>query len=224
MRRRWGGGAALLALGLVAGAAPLLAQGEPRAPAPPPEPLRLTVTLPPAPGSGSPVVRATGLLRDGVFAGALRDGFPVRFLFRLELWRASRLWDRLEREQNWLALAQLDPLSGVYSLTRSGGDEEQYASIEALAQALAVEYTVELPLPARGSGARYYYVATLAIESLSLSELEEVERWLRGDLGRAITREGDVGGALERGARRLLIRFSGLPHRRLEARSPTFMF
>lgn len=186
-----------------------------------PEPLRLTITLPPEPGVGSPVVRATGMLRDAVFAGALRDGFPIRFQFRLELWRASALFDRLEREQNWLALAERDPLSGTFTLTRDGGSEEEFTGLDGLAVALAVPYTVDLPLPRRGRS-RYYYVASLDVESLSLSELEEVERWLRGDLGRAITREGDFGSALERGARRLLIRFSGLPRRRLEARSPVF--
>ena len=51
---------------------------------------------------------------------------------------------------------------------------------------------------------------------------EEVERWLRGDFGRAIARRGDVGNALSRGARRLLIQFSGLPRRRLETRTATF--
>jgi hypothetical protein len=222
VRRRCG--AALLAFALGAGAPPLLAQGGGPAAAPPPEPLRLTVTLPPASGAGSPVVRASGLLRDNVFPGALRDGFPIRFTFRLELWRASRLWDRLAREVEWFALVQLDPLSGVYTLTRSSGEEEAFSSIEALAQRLAVPFTVDLPPPGDAQGSRFYFVALLAIESLSISELEEVERWLRGDLGRAITREGDVGSALERGARRLLIRFSGLPHRRIEARTPTFTF
>jgi hypothetical protein len=190
----------------------------------PPVPLRLAVALPPEPGTASPVVTASGLLHDAVFAGALRDGFPVRFQFRLELWRASRLFDRLEREQDWFVLAQLDPLTGVYTLARNDGIEQSFANLEGLQRALAVPYTVDLPFPARGGRTRYYYLASLSIESLSLSELEEVERWLRGDLGRAITREGDFGGALERGARRLLIRFSGLPRRRLEARTPVFTF
>ncbi len=196
----------------------------PPPPSPPPVPLRLTVTLPDEPGSAPPVVAGSGLLHDAVFAGALRDGFPVRFQFRLELWRASRLFDRLEREQDWFVLAQLDPLTGVYTLTRSVGTEQEFANLEGLQRALAVPYAVDLPFPQRSAPSRYYYVASLSIESLSLSELEEVERWLRGDLGRAITREGDFGGALERGARRLLIRFSGLPRRRLEARTPVFTF
>lgn len=201
-----------------------VAQDVPAAPPTPPVPLRLAVALPPEPGAASPVVTASGLLHDAVFAGALRDGFPVRFQFRLELWRASRLFDRLEREQNWFVLAQLDPLTGVYSLTRSDGTEQAFGNLEGLQRALAVTYTVDLPFPQGRQRTRYYYLASLSIESLSLSELEEVERWLRGDLGRAITREGDFGGALERGARRLLIRFSGLPRRRLEARTPVFTF
>lgn len=217
-------GAALLASMLLAVAGGAAAQdsasaGVSRAP---PRPPRLTVTLPNDPGSGSPVVRATGVFGDGVFAGALRDGFPVRLQYRLELWRSSTLFDRLEREQAWLALAQYDPLNGRYTLTRTGGGVETFTSLEALAQAIAVAYTVDLPQPEGRGRARYYYVATLDIESLSLSELEEVERWLRGDLGRALTHEGDVGGALGRGARRLLVRFSGLPSRRLEARTPLF--
>jgi hypothetical protein len=222
VRRRCG--AALLAFALGAGAPPLLAQGEPEGAAAPAQPLRLSVTLPPNPENGSPVVRATGLLHDPVFPGALRDGFPVRYTFRLELWRSSRLFDRLERDVTWFALVQLDPISGVYTLTRSSGEEEEFPSLEAVRERLALSYTVDLPPPENRPRSRYYFVATLSIESLSISELEEVERWLRGDLGRAITREGDVGGALERGARRLLIRFSGLPHRRLEARSPTFTY
>ena len=201
-----------------------VAQDVPAPPPTPPVPLRLAVTLPPEPGTASPVVTASGLLHDAVFAGALRDGFPVRFQFRLELWRASRLFDRLEREQAWFVIAQLDPLTGVYSLTRGDGTEQSFASLEGLQRALAVPYAVDLPFPEGRRRTRYYYLASLSIESLSLSELEEVERWLRGDLGRAITREGDFGGALERGARRLLIRFSGLPRRRLEARTPVFTF
>lgn len=217
---RWTGGwaALLLAGGVACAARPAAAQDLPPLPPAAPEPLRLTVTVP-ADAAASPVVRATGLLRDAVFAGALRDGFPIRFQYRLEAWRDSWLFDHLEREQTWLALAVLDPLTGAYTLTRDDGSEEEFTGIEGLARALSVPYTVDLPLP---RGGRFYYVASLDIESLSLSELEEVERWLRGDLGRAIAHEGDVGSALERGARRLLIRFSGLPRRRLETRSPVF--
>jgi hypothetical protein len=80
-----------------------------------------------------------------------------------------------------------------------------------------------LPPPTEGRR-RYYYAVTLEIASLSLTELEEVERWLRGELEPAVRGGGNIGDALGRGARRLLIRFSGLPRRRLEARSEAIRY
>lgn len=169
----------------------------------------------------APLVRAQSLLGDGVFVGALRNGFPVGFHFRLGLWKDRTLFDQLQREVAWDAVVRLDPLTNEYDLLRTGGTLEHFTTLAGAELALETPFTVDL-LPPEGSGSAFYYVATLDIESLSLSELEEVERWLRGDLGHAITKSGDVGTALGRGARRLLIRFSGLPRRRLESRTVTF--
>lgn len=168
----------------------------------------------------APVVRAVAPLAGGVFVAALRDGFPVRFHFTLELRHSVRIFpDRLERTAEWDAVVVLDPLTNEYDVIRSGGSEEHFTTESGLERALATPYTVVL-VP--GGGGQYYYVATLEIESLSLSELDEVERWLRGDVGPALARGGDVGDALGRGVRRLLIRISGLPRRRIETRSPFF--
>jgi hypothetical protein len=168
----------------------------------------------------SPVVRAGGALAGGVFAGALHDGFPVRYDFRLELRRSVRILpDRLESQVEWEAIVLLDPLTNEYDLVRSTGAEEHFSSQAALERALAVPFSVDL-MPS--GGAQYYYVASLTIESLSLSELDEAERWLRGDLGPALSTKGDVGNALGRGVRRLLVRLSGLPRLGLESRSAYF--
>jgi len=167
-----------------------------------------------------PVVRAAAPLVGGVFAAAMRDGFPVRYRFRLELRHSVRiLADRLEREAEWDAVVLLDPLTNQLDLIRSSGTAEHFTSMHAVERALATPFAVDL-LPDRDG--QYYYVATLEIESLSLSELEEVERWLRGEVGDAITRRHEVGDVLEGGLRRLLIRLSGLPRLRLETRSPFF--
>ncbi len=183
----------------------------------------LSLTLFPDSGRApdSVVVQAVRLLQDGVFDGALRNGFPVRFHFTLELWRGALLFDRLDRNAEWDAVVRLDPLTGEYDLIRSGGTVEHFTTMAAASRALATRFKVDL-LPPRGAGARYYYVASLDISSLSLTELEEVERWLTGDVGPAIKSRGNIADALANGARRLLIRFSGLPRRRLERRSPTF--
>jgi hypothetical protein len=215
--------AAGLLLALVASAGPAARAQEVRERAPPVPP-RLTITL--ARDSEAqlqpPVVRAERLLDDGVFDGALRNGFSVRFHFRLELWRQSSLFDRLQGGVEWDAVVRLDPLSGEFDLIRTGGDVTHLTAMDAVSRALARAFTVEMTPPAAGPETRYYYLATLDIASLSQSDLDEVERWLRGDVGPAISSRGGLGGALAVGARRLLIRLSGLPHRHLEARTPTF--
>ncbi len=170
-----------------------------------------------------PVVRADGQLGDQ-FMGALRNGFPVHFAFRLQLWRDTRFFDRLEREVTWDAVVVLDPLTNTFELLRTGGSVETFQDPAQLGRALSTPFTVDL-LPRRTDGEQgWYYLAQLTIESLSISELEEVERWLRGDLGPAITRRGDVGNALSRGARLAMIRLSGLPRRQMEARTATFRY
>lgn len=212
--------AGLLLVGLLSMGPAARAQ-EVRERAPPAVP-RISITF--APGAeavDTPVVRAERLLEDNVFDGALKNGFPVRYHFRLELWRKAALFDHLAREVDWDAVVRLDPLTAEYDLIRSSGSLEHFAAVAGVTRALAAPFHVDL-LPPSGTGTTYYYVATLEIESLSLSELEEVERWLKGDIGPAISHTGNVGDALAQAARRLLIRFSGLPRRRLEARSEAF--
>lgn len=170
----------------------------------------------------APIVQATGL-PGGVFVGALRSGYPVRLGFSLQLWRNGRLVDPLEREAAWEAVVILDPLTQSFELLRSGGGTpEAFSDQASLERALATPFAVEL-LPSAPDNREYYFIATLTIESLNVSELEDIERWLRGDLGPAIG-ERDVNNALSRGARLLMIRLSGLPRRQLEARSPSFRY
>jgi len=212
-----------LLLALLAGAGSAVRAQEVRERAPPVPP-RLSVAL--SRDSEDvlrpPVVRAEHLLEDGVFDAALRNGFSVRLHFRLELWRKAPLFDHLQHDAEWDAVVRLDPLTGEFDLIRTGGDVEHYTAMEAVTRALAKSFTVELLPPAAGAVTRYYYLATLEVASLSQSELDEVERWLHGDVSPAISSHGGLSNALAVGARRLLIRLSGLPHRRLEARSGTF--
>ena len=80
-------------------------------------------------------------------------------------------------------------------------------------------YALSLRPSRRG---RYYYTGALDIETLSLSDLEELERWLKGELQPAVSGDRSIPGALGQGARRLFIRVLSLPERRLEARSDRF--
>ena len=178
--------AGLLLLGILS-AGPAARAQEVRERAPPAIAPGLSVRLSSLPGMAldTPVVRAEHLLDDRVFDGALKNGFPVHYHFRLELWRKGGLFDHLARDAEWDAFVRLDPLTSEYDLIRSSGTLEHFTHIDAVSRALASPFHVDL-LPSPGAGTRYYYVATLQIESLSESELAEVERWLTGEVGPAI--------------------------------------
>lgn len=177
----------------------------------------LTITL----QSSIPRVRSTGLLADGKFVGLMRSGFPLRLHYRLALWKVRASWfDQFVREVSWDAVARNDPLADDFVLIRQGGGVSRYATPEELSAALDIPYTVTLQ-PNPSSGGSYYFVARLEVTTLNDTDLQELSRWLSGDVGPAVSGEGNFGEALARGAQRILVRLAGLPRQRLEARSPT---
>lgn len=190
------------------------------------EPLRLTVRLAddstPS-GSRAPVVRSENLLGDGRWLAALRSGLPVRLHYRVEVWRARGGWfDAFERQADWDLVVRHEPLLDQYTvLTLVGGraQERRYATLDALNAALAFAYQVSVRPAAAG---RYYYTAALEISTLSDSDLDELQRFLEGDLDEVAEGKKGVGDALGRGATRFLLRLAGLPSLRLEVRSATF--
>ena len=178
----------------------------------------LTVTL----QTNIPRVRSTGLLADGKFVGLMRSGFPLRLHYRLELWRVRGGWfDQFVREVNWDAVARNDPLADDFVLIRQGGAVSRFATPDELSAALGIPYTVTIR-PTSTSSGRYYFVARLEVTTLNDTDLQELSRWLSGDVGPAVSGGGNFGEALARGAQRVLVRLAGLPRLRLEARSPTF--
>jgi hypothetical protein len=115
-----------------------------------------------------------------------------------------------------------EPLLDQYTVLTVVGDrvrERRYATTDALSAALAFAYQVSVRPTQRG---RYYYTASLGISTLSDSDLEELQRFLEGDLGGVAQGKENVGDALGRGATRFLLRLAGLPTLRLEVRSTTF--
>jgi hypothetical protein len=176
----------------------------------------LTVTL----QSETPRIETTGLLSDGRFVGLMRSGFPLRLHYRLELWHARSGWfDQFISEASWDAVARYDPLADDFILIRTVRGVTRYATTEELERALEVPYKVALQ--AKGSG-KFYVLCRLEVTTLNDTDLEELTRWLKGDVSPAVTGEGNVGSALARGAQRLLVRIAGLPRLTLEARSESF--
>ena len=169
--------------------------------------------------SGVPRVQTTALLADGRFVGLMRSGFPLRLHYRLELWRSRSGWfDQYITEAPWDAVARHDPLADDFVLIRTGGSVARYGTPEDLERAFELPYRVNLKL--KGSG-NFYFLCRLDVTTLNDTDLEELTRWLKGDVSPAVS-GGNLGGALTRGAQRLLVRIAGLPRLGLEARSETF--
>lgn len=168
--------------------------------------------------NGRAVLALGPVLNDNALAEAVRSGLPLRIDVRVELWRDG-FFDGLEGGEDWAAVLLFEPLERQYVMRPAYGPARRFNDYARARDAIESEYA--LALAPRRTG-RYYYTATLEIETLSLSDLEELERWLRGELGPAVSGERSFVDAMGEGARRLLIRLLGLPSRRVEARSERF--
>ncbi len=187
--------------------------------------VRLEVRLTPdtaRTGARAPVVRSDNLLGDGRWLSTLRSGLPVRLHYRIEVWRSRDGWlDELTRQVYWDVVVRHEPLLDQYTMLTIFGSrvqERRYATLDALTAALAFAYQINVSPAQRGN---YYYSATLEVSTLSDEDLDELERFLEGDLSEA-RGNGGLGDALGRGATRFLLRLAGLPSLRLEARTGRF--
>jgi hypothetical protein len=170
-------------------------------------------------------VRASRLLADRDMRELLLNGFPAALRFRLELWRVGGLFDDIESVTRWEMLVRYDPYAKQYLVVRRQGSGalEDFGGFPSLEAAQAI---VERPFPValrpRRAGSRYYYNIVLDVETLSVSDLDELQRWLSGDLQPAVRGKRAPLGALRRGFGTLLSRVLGGEKRHYEARSGTF--
>lgn len=174
-----------------------------------------------------PTVRARDVVSDNETKNLLESGFPARLHFRVELWSAGRVFDALRSSAEWDLFIYYDALGKKYRVVRVEGDGEsitsagQFGSFEEMIK--EVERPQHVRLRAIAQKNRQYFIAVLDVESLSLTDLDEVERWLRGDLQPAVRGDGNPGTALGRGIRRVFVRLLGAERRNLQARSRTFV-
>lgn len=182
---------------------------------------RLEVALPNL--AEPPLVRAPGVLSDRSMRDLLRNGFPARLHYRVELWSESGWFNQLLRAVEWDMIVQYDALNRTYRVARITdrvqplGTYTDFAGVEdALAQSFAA------PIRPPTGRDEFYYNATLDVQTLSLSDLDEVERWLRGELRPAVRGERNAGTALGRGLRTLFLRLLGAEQRRYEVQTRQF--
>jgi hypothetical protein len=209
-------GVALFAL-FAAGAAPVHAQQRPGVTIRLPDDSLLT--------RRGPVVASEHMLAGDRLQQLLLAGFPARFHFRAELWTEGRFFvDQLESSAEWDVLARWLPAERVYEVLQVQDNHAlslgKFAVLGDAEAAIGRPYRA--PLAARRTSRPQYYQVTLVVEVLSERDLDEVSRWLQGDVEPGITGRANPASALARGVRALASRLLGGERREYEATSPHF--
>jgi len=175
-------------------------------------------------GTDGPTVRSTAIVSDGAMRDLLNNGFPARLHYRIERWATGGWFDDIKATAEWDVLVRYNALGRKYEVFRAvGGRATPLGSFEALADAdAAIGAPFQAPVSPPRRGRRSYYNLVLEIETLSLTELDELERWLRGELRPLVRGKKNPGTAVSRGVRTVVVRLLGGEKRRYEARSGTF--
>ena len=209
-----------LALGLLlATASSLGAQG--RSP-------RVDVSLPANVPAGSGVATTTiyGILTEGHRREMLQGGWPTQIHGRLQLWRKGGWLGayNVEADYEWDVVVDYSQTSRTYHLRRIIDnlveDLGEAATIEAAEMLLRKPFTP--PLSPERSGSTYFYLFTAEVSTLSLSDLEAWNRWLRGEATPAVQGKRNPVGAVQRGLGALFSRMLGGDTQTYERRSSAF--
>jgi hypothetical protein len=172
----------------------------------------------------APTVSLADVLAEGHRRELLGFGWPTVVHCRLELWKRGFVFFGRESFIEWELIVEYVPATRVYQVRRRQDgkleDLGQFATIEEAEQVVDRPYRV--PLSPRSSGKRYYYAFSVDLETLSGSDLEAWQRWVRGDAEPAIRGKGSPITALQRGVGSLLSRVLGGETQHYEKRSGTF--
>jgi hypothetical protein len=171
-----------------------------------------------------PSVRSAALISDGAMRNLLVNGFPARLHYRMERWVTGGFFDDMKAVGEWDVVVKYDALNKEYHVFR--GVANRAVELGKYATLAEAEETVNAPFRAPISpakrGQKTYFNVVLDIETLSLTELDEVEQWLRGELKPAVRGKKNPGTAVSRGVRTLMVRLLGGEKRHYEARTGTF--
>jgi hypothetical protein len=179
----------------------------------------VSITFDPANGYGA-IVHVGPVLADSELEDAATSGLPLRVRVRVELWK-DRMFDQLVDTTSWSTVVAHEPIGDqffVRSLPVTRG-LRRASSFESARQAVETDYPLDMRPRSAG---QYYYTVSHQIETLSISDLEELERWLQGELQPAVSGQRSVPGAVGQGAKRLMLRILDLPERRYDARTGRF--
>ena len=173
-----------------------------------------------------PLVAVRNVLEEQPFGELLRNGFPARLHIRAEVWTVGRYFDDVRGRAEWDVIVQYNVIEKSYEVARLVGERVtplgSYLRFADARAASELAYLPSLPTPKRGQ--KGYILVQAELQTLDVSDLDEVERWLRGEANPAVRGKRSPASALTRGVRTLASRILGGEVRQLEARSPTMTF
>lgn len=203
----------LLGLAALLWAAPLIAQRDR---------VQLNVDVAGNPSSGGASVATENLLADAKTRELLRNGFPARIHYRLELWsKGGLIGDRVGTAE-WDVLVAYDPTAQLYNVVRRTADNRLhenfggFSSLELAESQFGRAFRIGLAPDRSG---KYYYNLAIDIQTLTVSDLDALEQWLRGPS--APTHSNPLK-AIRGGVGTLLSRLLGGDKRHYEQRSGVF--
>ena len=187
----------------------------------------LAITLPAANqlATTGPLVLATNMLSSAHSRDPLAAGFPARFHFLVTLWSEGGLANAIERRAEYYVFVRYLVVEKKYEVTQLMNDQAPFSlgkfdHVEDAERAIA--RPTRVPITAFASKKMFYYRVTLDVQILGASDLDEVNRWLKGELEPAIHGERNPGTALTRSIRMLASRLLGGESREFDAQTDPF--
>jgi hypothetical protein len=128
------------------------------------------------------------------------------------------------QRREWDVIVRFVPLDRRYIVSRIEGETvTTLGSFDELSEVQALlDRPYRPPMRAAPPRERVYYNAELDVEMMSVNDLDELERWLRGEFRPVARGERNPGTAVTRGVRSLVVRLLGSENRKYRARSVTF--
>lgn len=184
---------------------------------------RIVITPPTLTSPAS--VQVLAVLADKKFDELMRNGWPVHVHVTAEMWQTGRVFDEVAARAEWDLIVRFDTFDSNYEVARITPDSIiPLGAFKKLAEARAASelaYAPPLGIPPRG---RESYVSVRAdVETINMSDLEQLQRWLNGEARPAVQGKKNPGTAIVRGLRSLVTRLLGGEVRHLDGRTRTFV-
>lgn len=171
-----------------------------------------------------PLVIATDMLSSPRTREPLAAGFVAQFHFMVTLWSEGTFGNTIERRAEFYDSVSYSAMEKKYSVVQVMNDRRlslgKFDHVEDAEAAIA--RPTRAPIAAFSSRHKFYYRVTLDVQILGASDLDEVNRWRKGEFEPAIHGERDPGTALTRSIRMLASRVLGGESRQFEAATPRF--